>query len=78
MAAKSWVTNLSIVPHTGLLLQRDHAPSPLHFGKSQFALLSHFYCMQPCHTLGILNANISHCIILLDYVNESQMHTHVV
>ena len=32
----------------------------------------------PYCTLGILNANITHCIILLDYVNESQMNTHVV
>ena len=29
-------------------------------------------------TLGILTANITYCIILLEYVNECQVNTHVV
>ena len=29
------------------------------------------------HTLAILTANIAHCIILLEYVNESQVNMHI-
>ena len=29
------------------------------------------------HTLGILTANITYCIILLEYVNKTQMNAHI-
>ena len=30
------------------------------------------------HTLGILTANITYCIMLLEHVNESQVNAHIV